>query len=497
MVGGVKLVAPDGGWGWMVVLGMSINNLITIPILQNFGLLFRDVFRLKALDMSVREASIIINTNSAFGYVLGVLNGPILRTLGFRKVAISGGLMMFVGLFVTSFANNFALFFVFYGLINSLGIGWSMASFHLALSTYFVKRRGMAMGIAMTITGLGPVFMPLVISYLMGLFGARGTTLLLSGLVLHCVLCGQLLQPIKWHRKRIVINEANGSEKQPDEEKAMLNANSDVDARRSKRISVEVEAELNGEKKDIEMKNLAAPEEQEENLLKGSASGKAEKAEVNERWYTKVVRTFDLDLLRDPAFLSMCVGMAIALASDMNFSLMLPLILGDYQFNTTTTAILQSVVGAADILSRLFTPFIINKTKLSARFAYLLALFGLIISRFWLTLTYDFTWVMVVVAFFGACKGVRSVFMPLVIPNYVPLDKLPSAQGLQNIMHGLFLMMLGPLIGYLRDRTGNYILCIHVMNSLTALTIFLWALEFVYMRKQKKNTFEDQADVER
>uniref|UniRef100_A0A1B6GLB3 Major facilitator superfamily (MFS) profile domain-containing protein n=1 Tax=Cuerna arida TaxID=1464854 RepID=A0A1B6GLB3_9HEMI len=402
---------------------------------------------------------------------------------------------MFVGLLVTSFANKFVLFFVFYGLINSLGIGWSMASFHLALSTYFVKRRGMAMGIAMTITGLGPVFMPLVISYLMGLFGARGTALLLSGLVLHCVLCGQLLQPVKWHRKRIVINEANGSEKQPDEEKAMLNANSDVDARRSKHISADVEAELNGEKKDIEMINLAAPEEQEEHFLQGSE--KAEKADVNERWYKKVVRVFDLDLLRDPAFLSMCVGMAVALASDMNFSLMLPLILGDYQFDTNTTAIIQSIVGAADILSRFLTPFIINKTNLSARFAYLLALFGIIISRFWLTLTYDLTWVMVVVAFFGACKGVRAVFMPLVIPNYVPLDKLPSAQGLQNIMHGLFLMMLGPLIGYLRDRTGNYILCIHVMNSLTALTIILWALEFVYMRRQKKNTFEDQADVER
>lgn len=91
--------------------------------------------------------------------------------------------------------------FSFY--VAALGIGWSMASFHLALSTYFVERRSMAMGIAMTVTGLGPVFMPLVISYLMSVFGSRGTILLLSGLVLHCVFCGMLLQPVKWHRKRI------------------------------------------------------------------------------------------------------------------------------------------------------------------------------------------------------------------------------------------------------------------------------------------------------
>lgn len=48
----------------------------------------------------------------------GVLNGPILRNLGFRKVAIAGGIMMFVGLFVTSFAYKFLVFFIFYGLIN-------------------------------------------------------------------------------------------------------------------------------------------------------------------------------------------------------------------------------------------------------------------------------------------------------------------------------------------------------------------------------------------
>lgn len=66
-----------------------------------------------------------------------------------------------------------------------------------------------------------------------------------------------------------------------------------------------------------------------------------------------------------------------------------------------------------------------------------------------LTLTSEFDGVVLVVAFFGLSKGVRAVFMPLVIPNYVPLGKLPSAQGLQNIMHGLFLMFLGPVIGML------------------------------------------------
>lgn len=102
----------------------------------------------------------------------------------------------------------------------------------------------------------------------------------------------------------------------------------------------------------------------------------------NEGCCARIVRMFDLDLLKDPAFLSMLVGMGIALSSDMSFSLLLPLIMGDYNFDTQTTAKLQAVVGAADIFSRFLTPFITRKTTLSARVAYLMSLIGLILSRF-------------------------------------------------------------------------------------------------------------------
>lgn len=64
-----------------------------------------------------------------------------------------------------------------------------------------------------------------------------------------------------------------------------------------------------------------------------------------------------------------------------------------------------------------------------------------------LTVTSRLHSIMVVGFLFGMSKGMRAVFMPLVIPNYVPLGKLPSAHGLQNLLHGLLLVLLGPLVG--------------------------------------------------
>lgn len=47
----------------------------------------------------------------------------------------------------------------------------------------------------------------------------------------------------------------------------------------------------------------------------------------------------------------------------------------------------------------------------------------------------------------GVAKGIRTVYMSLVIPSYIPLDKLPSASGIQMLTNGILLLTIGPLIG--------------------------------------------------
>jgi MFS family permease len=77
-----------------------------------------------------------------------------------------------------------------------------MSGLNLAINTYFRERRSKAVGFGMTAMGLGPVFMPLVISKLMAIYGVTGTALILGGLSLHSLVAALLLQPVKWHMKR-------------------------------------------------------------------------------------------------------------------------------------------------------------------------------------------------------------------------------------------------------------------------------------------------------
>ena len=59
----------------------------------------------------------------------------------------------------------------------------------------------------------------------------------------------------------------------------------------------------------------------------------------------------------------------------------------------------------------------------------------------------SFKAVVTVAVALGVAKGVRTVYMTLVIPSYVPIERLPSAAGIQMVVNGILLMAFGPLIG--------------------------------------------------
>lgn len=72
-------------------------------------------------------------------------------------------------------------------IFPGLGIGLLQSSTFLAIDAYFTTRRGRAVGVAMAGTGLGQMFMPHLVRYLLDNFAYKGTTLILGGLALNGV----------------------------------------------------------------------------------------------------------------------------------------------------------------------------------------------------------------------------------------------------------------------------------------------------------------------
>lgn len=142
-----------------------------MPTITNFGLIFKD--KLAAMNLSASDISFVINVNSAFSMSMGLVSGALQRNFGYRKIGIVAGIAFSIGIILCSFTSSFISFVLTYGLLAgneykftysqinnkiiqlAAGFGLSISSFQLAVSTYFLEKRNKAIGIGMSVAGIG------------------------------------------------------------------------------------------------------------------------------------------------------------------------------------------------------------------------------------------------------------------------------------------------------------------------------------------------------
>lgn len=74
----------------------------------------------------------------------------------------------------------------------------------------------------------------------------------------------------------------------------------------------------------------------------------------------------------------------------------------------------------------------------------------------------------------GIAKGTKAVFQTLIIPDYVPLERLPAAYGMQMVCNGILSIAIGPLIGLVHDYMMSYVGALHFTSVLSLSCVVLW-----------------------
>ncbi|XP_054764315.2 monocarboxylate transporter 9-like [Lytechinus pictus] len=126
---------------------------------------------------------------------------------GHRPVIFVGGVISSLAILASSFATDFTMLTIMYGLVGGIGFGLSHMPAVVMLSHYFDTKIGTATGLAMSGTGLGTIFMSVATQYLVDEFGWRGTMMILSAINANLCVAAVVMRPVKLGLRRMTPAE--------------------------------------------------------------------------------------------------------------------------------------------------------------------------------------------------------------------------------------------------------------------------------------------------
>uniref|UniRef100_A0A667WSU6 Solute carrier family 16 member 3 n=1 Tax=Myripristis murdjan TaxID=586833 RepID=A0A667WSU6_9TELE len=219
---GVK--APDGGWGWAVLVGCFVITGFSYAFPKAVSVFFKELIR--EFGVGYSDTAWISSILLAMLYGTGPLCSVLVNKFGCRPVMMVGGLFASLGMIMASFATSIIHIYLSTGVVTGLGLALNFQPSLIMLNRYFSEKRPLANGLAaagspVALCCLSPLGQVLQYNY-----GWRGGFLILGGMLLNCCACGALMRPLLPPKKLKSLEESGDGavqeQKKPQPKKRLL-----------------------------------------------------------------------------------------------------------------------------------------------------------------------------------------------------------------------------------------------------------------------------------
>ncbi|XP_042313294.1 monocarboxylate transporter 12 isoform X1 [Sceloporus undulatus] len=406
---GLSASPPDGGWGWMVVIGCFLVTICTRAVTRCISIFFVEFQTYFAQDYA-RTAWIHSIVDCAT-MLCAPLGSFISNHLSCQVGIMLGGLLASAGLILSSFATSLEHLYLSLGVLTGLGFALSYSPAIAMVGNYFNKRKALAYGIAMSGSGIGTFILAPVVQLLIEQFSWRGALLILGGFVLNLCVCGALMRPVAGKDLKNVPEYS------------------------------EQEFEPEGQKQDFKKWSVCSP------LIK-----------VWSHKYLCPCSWQEYNFLLMPDFVVLA-GSVLFMAYGCSplFVYLVPYALR-VGVSHQQAAFLMSILGVVDIIGNITFGWLTDRRCLKKYryFCYLFAvgmdglccLFLPVLQNFPLLVPFSFT--------FGYFDGAYVTLIPVVTADVVGTSSLSSALGMVYFLHAIPYLISPPVAGWLVDTTGNY-----------------------------------------
>ena len=182
-------------YGYIIVVVAFLIMAVCGGTQYSFGVFFKPVLNefgwTRAVTAGAYSLNLILNG------VFAVISGRLVGRLGPRIVLSASGLFAGMGYLLMSTVASEWQYYLYYGVIVSIGAGCMVVPLLTTLARWFTGGRGLASGIVMSGVGIGIVVMPQVANAIISNYNWRTSFLILGiiALVLVVILAQFLKRP--------------------------------------------------------------------------------------------------------------------------------------------------------------------------------------------------------------------------------------------------------------------------------------------------------------
>lgn len=437
------VTAPDGGWGWVVLVATILVLALTLAFPSCMGIFYTDLQN--EFHASNSETSWVPSIMTSVLHAGGPFCSVLVERFGCRATVMLGGVLSGLGMAASSFTQSIGQLYVTAGVITGLGFCFSFQPAVTILGHYFVRRRVFANAMSSTGTALGLCTLPFLGNYLHEELGWRGSFLVLGAVLLNCCVCGAVMRPL----------QPPGRRGQP-------------------------------------LMNHGPPPPEEEPSRK-------ETGLLRTIWNYVVASlskhmAFD-QFCNNPRYCVLVIGITW-----MMLGFVVPLIyLVPYatanNMEQGRAAMLLSILGIVNIIVRPPFGIIFNMPWFKGRHVYVFASALLMngLSNSIPCIAPSFKVLLAYVVLYGLSMSVVGSLIFTVLMDIVEMSRFPSALGLLSIMESITLLIGPPLAGVLIDTTGHYYHVFFACSAVVASAAVFLMVSFCWLGiKDRKSSKQNQ-----
>jgi MFS family permease len=169
-------------YGWVVVASTFMVLCVGFGVTYAFNAFFLPLQQ--AYGATRGETSLVFSIAGFLYFALGAISGPMADRWGPRPIVAAGVLITTAGLALASQAQTLWQIYAAYGIGVGVGVGFAYVPAIAAVQKWFVRKRGLASGLAVSGIGAGTLVLPPLAALIVADMGWRAAYLALAFIML-------------------------------------------------------------------------------------------------------------------------------------------------------------------------------------------------------------------------------------------------------------------------------------------------------------------------